>query len=330
MRFFDRIIQRASQLYKTIVLAEGSDKRVLEAAKILTEKKTARVIVLGNREQVCRDLKALGAKTDEIEVIEPAASPKRREYAECLYEIRKSKGLTREEADRLVLDNLYFGTLMVKCGDADGMVAGAIHASADTIRPALQIIRAAEGFKTVSSLFFMARGEEVYLFADCGLVEYPTVDQLADIAVTTALTAIQFEVDPKIAMLSYSTKGSAKSEGSIKVAQATERTREKIKTFFGNDERVLVDGELQFDAAFVPEVAAIKCPDSVLKGQAKVFIFPNLDAGNICYKAVQRLGNFEAYGPILQGLARPVNDLSRGCVPEDIVGAAAITAIQAQ
>ncbi|HOK67113.1 MAG TPA: phosphate acetyltransferase [Anaerohalosphaeraceae bacterium] len=330
MSFLEKILYQASQRQKTIVLAEGSDKRVLEAAKILTDKRIARIIVLGETDQVYRDLKALGAKTDEIRVIDPKTSEHRQRYAQCLYEIRKSKGLTLEDAERLVEDNIYFGTLMVKNGDADGLVGGAIHASADMIRPALQIIRPAEGFKTISSVFFMCRGEEIYLFADCGLVEYPTTAQLSDIAVSTAITAMQFGIEPKIAMLSYSTKGSAKSEGAMKVAMAAERTREKVGHLFGYGGKVVVDGELQFDAAFVPEVAALKCPDSPLKGRANVFIFPNLEAGNICYKAVQRLGNFEAYGPILQGLARPVNDLSRGCVPEDIVGTAAITALQAQ
>lgn len=330
MSFLERILQQASQVQRTIVLAEGSDRRVLEAAKILTERKIVRIIVLGNTEQVYRDLKALGARTDEIRVIDPKKSEDRFRYAQCLYELRKAKGLTLEEAEKLAEDNIYFGTLMVKTGDADGLVGGAIHASADMIRPALQIIRPAEGFKTISSVFFMCRGEEIYLFADCGLVEYPTTAQLADIAVSTAITAMQFGIEPRIAMLSYSTKGSAKSEGAMKVALAVERAQEKIGHLFGYGGKVVVDGELQFDAAFVPEVAALKCPNSPLKGRANVFIFPNLEAGNICYKAVQRLGNFEAYGPILQGLARPVNDLSRGCVPEDIVGTAAITALQVQ
>jgi phosphate acetyltransferase len=330
MNFLDKLIQRASALNKTIVLGEGSDQRVLTAAKILTERKAARIVVLGQTDQVARDLKEIGAPVDAIQIIDPKTAEKRHQYAQRFYEIRKAKGITLEAAERTVEDNIYFGTMMVKCRDADGLVGGAIHASADMIRPALQIIRPAEGFKTISSVFFMCRGEETYLFADCGLVEEPTIAQLSDIAIATAVTAHQFGIPPRIAMLSYSTKGSAKSERAMKIAQATERTRDKIGTLFGYGGPVIVDGELQFDAAFVPEVARIKCPGSPLQGRATIFIFPNLEAGNLCYKAVQRLGNFEAYGPVLQGLAHPVNDLSRGCIAEDIVGTAAITAIQAQ
>ncbi len=330
MRFLERVIRQASALNKTIILGEGSDRRVLEAAKVLTTRKVARIIVLGNRDQVAGGLKEIGAPVDEIQIVDPKTFEKRETYIQQFYEIRKSRGMTPEAAERILQDTIYFGTMMVKCGDADGLVGGAIHASADMIRPALQIIRPAEGFKTISSVFFMCRGEETYLFSDCGLVEHPTAAQLCDIAIATAITANQFGIDPKIAMLSYSTKGSATSESATKVAQATERVRDKIGALFGFGGPVVVDGELQFDAAFVPEVAAIKCPGSPLKGRASLFIFPGLEAGNICYKVTQRLGGFEAYGPILQGLARPINDLSRGCVVDDIVGAAAITAIQAQ
>lgn len=329
MRFLDKVIQKASSLNKTVILGEGSDPRMLEAAKVITEKKAARIIVLGDKDQIFRDLKKMGASTDEIRIVDPKTDEKREEYVQKFYEIRKARGMTPEAAARILQDTIYFGTMMVKCRDADGLVGGAVHASSDMIRPALQIIRPAEGFKTISSVFFMCRGEETYLFADCGLVEHPTAAQLSDIAIATAVTANLFGIEARIAMLSYSTKGSAKSESASKVAQATERTRDKIGALFGFGGSVIVDGELQFDAAFVPEVAKIKCPNSILKGRATIFIFPNLEAGNICYKAAQRMGNFEAYGPILQGLARPVNDLSRGCIVDDIVGAAAITAIQA-
>lgn len=328
MRFLEKVIQKASTLNKTIILGEGSDQRVLEAAKIVTDRKAARIIVLGDKEQIFKDLKEIGAPIDEIQIIDPKTAEKREEYVQRFYEIRKARGMTPEIAERILQDTIYFGTMMVKCRDADGLVGGAVHASADMIRPALQIIRPAEGFKTISSVFFMCRGEETYLFADCGLVERPTAAQLSDIAIATAVTANLFGIESRIAMLSYSTKGSAKSESATKVAQATERTKDKIGALFGFGGPVIVDGELQLDAAFVPEVAKIKCPGSVLKGRATIFIFPNLEAGNICYKAVQRMGNFEAYGPILQGLAHPINDLSRGCIVDDIVGAAAITAIQ--
>ena len=330
MSFYDKLIQRASALNKTIVLGEGSDKRVLTAAKILTERKVAQIVVLGQVDQIAAELKEIGAPVDSIRIIDPKTAENRHLYGQRLYEIRKAKGVTLEAAQRTVEDNIYFGTMMVKCRDADGLVGGAVYASADMIRPALQIIRPAEGFTTISSMFFMCRGEETYLFADCGLVEDPTIAQLSDIAIATAITAHQFGIPARIAMLSYSTKGSAKSERAIKIAQATERTRDKIGTLFGFGSQIIVDGELQFDAAFVPEVAKIKCPVSPLKGQATIFIFPNLEAGNLCYKAVQRLCNFEAYGPILQGLAHPVNALSRACTTEEIGAGAAITAIQAQ
>lgn len=330
MHFLERVLQQASTLNKTIILGEGSDRRVLEAAKVLTEKQAVRVIVLGDQDSISDVFKEIGAPIDEIQIIDPKTDKNREEYIQTFYELRKAKGVTPESAEQILRDTIYYGTMMVKCGKADGLVGGAIHSSADMIRPALQIIRPAEGFKTISSVFFMCRGEETYLFADCGLVEHPTASQLSDIAIATAITATQFGIEPRIALLSYSTKGSARSESTTKVAQATERTQEKIGALFGFGGPVIADGELQFDAAFVPEVAALKCPDSPLKGQATIFIFPSLEAGNICYKATQRLGNFEAYGPILQGLARPINDLSRGCVVDDIVGAAAITAVQAQ
>jgi len=217
---------------------------------------------------------------------------------------------------------------MVKNGEVDGLVSGATHSTPDTVRPALQIIKAAKGIKTILSMFFMTNSKTTLLFADCGLNEDPDAEQIVDITLATARTAKQFGIMPKIAMLSYSTKGSAQGPGPEKMIKATELAKSKLAKEF-NDGEYLIDGELQFDAAFVPKVAAKKCPDSPLKGQANVFIFPDLGAGNICYKMAERLGGLNAYGPILQGLAKPVNDLSRGCNSDDIVAAVAITAIQA-
>jgi phosphate acetyltransferase len=217
---------------------------------------------------------------------------------------------------------------MVKNNEADGLVSGATHSTPNTVRPALQIIKAAKGIQTVSSMFFMTNSKMTLLFADCGLNEDPNAEQIADITLSTARTAKQFGIVPKIALLSYSTKGSAGGDGPEKMIKATELAKAKFAKDF--DDEYLIDGELQFDAAFVLKVAQKKCPDSPLKGQANVFIFPDLGAGNICYKLAERLAGLNAYGPILQGLAKPVNDLSRGCNSDDIVAAVAITAIQAK
>ncbi len=329
MDFTKYIEQKAASDVKTIVLPEGEDGRTIDAARIVGEKKTARLIILGNEEKINAQLAEAGVDTGQIEVVSPAASGQLEQLSEQFYEFRKHKGMTIEKARKVLLDEIYFGTMMVKTGLADGLVAGACHSSGDTIRPALQIIKSAAGIDTVSSMFFMVFPDKTLLFADCGLVEEPTAHQLADIAVSTARTALQFEFEPRIAMLSYSTKGSAQSDSAAKVVAATEFAHEKIKKKFP-DANILIDGELQFDSAYVPSVAASKCPDSPLKGNANVFIFPDLGAGNICYKATQRLAGAEAYGPILQGLALPVNDLSRGCSSEDIAATVAITAIQAQ
>jgi phosphate acetyltransferase len=241
--------------------------------------------------------------------------------------MRKNKGITPETALEAMKDDVYFGTMLVKTSQVDGLVSGAVHSTPDTIRPALQIIKAAQGIKTVSSMFFMTNTEHTFLFADSGLNQEPDAEQLADIVLSTARTAKQFGIFPKIAMLSYSTKGSAKGAGPDKMLKATELAKAKLQKDF--DGEYLIDGELQFDSAFVPKVAAKKCPDSPLKGQANTFIFPDLSVGNICYKLAERLASLNAYGPILQGIAKPVNDLSRGCNSDDIVAAVAITAIQA-
>jgi phosphate acetyltransferase len=329
MSFLDDVLKKASREVKTIVFPEGSDQRIIEAAKILADRKLVRPIIIGQKDKISAELKNLGKNNQALNIVEPSISEHRELFAENLYELRKHKGLTLERARDKIVDELYFGTMMVKTGMADGLVAGAAHSTADTIRPALQIIKPIEGVKTISSIFFMCFPEATYLFADCGIVEKPTIFQIADITVSTAATAIQFGLEPRIAILSYSSKGSARGEDALKMSIASERAKEKIENLFGFGGPVTIDGELQFDAAFVPEVAAKKAPDSPLKGRANIFIFPDLNSGNICYKAVQRLARIEAYGPVLQGLAKPVNDLSRGCTTEEIVATAAITAIQA-
>jgi phosphate acetyltransferase len=309
------------------VLPEGSDERMLGAAAKILESKCARLILLGDVDAIAEQLKQHGTDPGAIQIFNPATDKRLDEFAEAFYEARKHKGITPEQAAAIVKDEVYFGTMLVKLGLADGLVAGACHSSADTIRPALQIIKPVPGLRTISSVFFMCLQEQTYLFSDCALVQNPTPAQLCDIAVETTKTAFLFGIDPRVALLSYSTKGSGSGESVDKMARAADRAREIIFALFGA--KVPVDGELQFDAAFVPSVAQIKCPDSPLKGNANVFIFPNLDAGNICYKAVQRMGRAEAFGPVLQGLARPVNDLSRGCDAHDIAATVAITAIQA-
>jgi len=326
--FLNKVLARAKTNIKRIVLPEGDEERNLAAAAEVARQKFAKLTLLGDEEKIRPALDKLGVDFTDITIINPTKSELARKFAEEYFALRKSKGLTIEGAKKQLEHPIYFGTMMIKAGLVDGLVAGAIHSTAETVRPALQIIKAAKGIKTISSLFFMIKGETAYLYADCGVVEQPNAEQLSDIALTTAITAKQFGIEPKVAMLSYSTKGSAASTDTEKVIEATKLAQAKIKARFGDS--IPVDGELQFDAAYVPKVAAQKCPDSPLKGSANVFIFPDLDAGNIAYKITQRLAKFEAYGPILQGLARPMNDLSRGCSSDDIVATVAITAIQAQ
>jgi phosphate acetyltransferase len=325
--FSEQILEKAAALFKHIVLPEGSDERTIEAAKKIVSLKMARLTILGDEKQISSALKNMGVDSNDINIINNQTSDKLNDYAEQFYQLRKNKGVTPESALKTVKDMVYFGTMMVKNNEADGLVSGATHSTPDTVRPALQIIKAAKGVKTVSSMFFMTNSKMTLLFADCGLNEYPDAEQIADITLATARTAKQFGIMPRIALLSYSTKGSAGGEDAEKMVKATVLAKEKLTRDF--DGQCIIDGELQFDAAYVPKVAAKKCPDSPIKGQANVFIFPDLGAGNICYKMTERLGGFNAYGPILQGLAKPVNDLSRGCNSDDIVATVAITAIQA-
>jgi phosphate acetyltransferase len=250
-------------------------------------------------------------------------------YTELLYELRKEKGLSHEDAEKLALNYNYFGTLMIKSGHADGMVSGANHSTADTVRPALQIIKSAKKGRSASSFFIMLSNNVPYIFTDCGIIINPTDKELADIALDAAETALKFGIEPKVAMLSFSTKGSGKGDEVEKVKRATQMAQEALQSDEYKNLGIEIDGELQADAALDTVVAAKKAPNSSVDGHARVLVFPNLEAGNICYKMLQRLGGCEAYGPILQGLNAPVNDLSRGCFAEDIVGAVAITCLQA-
>lgn len=330
MSFIDNVLQRAKADVKKIVLPEATDERVLTAARKIADEKIAEVVLVGNTEEVKASAEKFGISIEGICLVDPMADSKREEYVNAFYELRKKKGMTPEKAEVQMKDPVFYGCMMVKQGDADGMVSGAAHSTADTLRPALQIVKTAPGTKLVSAFFLMVvpdcqYGENgVFVFADCGLNENPDADAVSEIAISSAKSFVQLTgKQPKVAMLSYSTKGSAKSELTEKMIEATRLTKEKAPD-------LLVDGELQLDAAIVPSVAASKAPGSDVAGQANVFVFPDLNAGNIGYKLVQRLGKAEAYGPVCQGIARPVNDLSRGCVAEDIVGVVAITAVQAQ
>ncbi|MBN1980664.1 MAG: phosphate acetyltransferase [Chitinivibrionales bacterium] len=329
MHILDQIYAQAAKIRKNIVLPEGFDARVVKAAAMITEKGFADITLVGNNAEIQK--LAGKANLSKVRIIDPKTFEKLDNYCEKLYELRKEKGMTRDAArDTLLKQCNYFGAMMVKMNDAQGMVSGAAHATADTLRPALQIIKTAPGVKLVSSFFIMVVPEcsfghnGVFLFSDCGLVENPSAEELAEIAGASAQTfQSMVHVEPRVAMLSYSTYGSAKSSLTEKVIQATKIAKEKAP-------HLQIDGELQLDAAIVASVGASKAPKSPVAGKANVLIFPDLNAGNIGYKLVQRLAKAEAYGPVTQGLAKPVNDLSRGCVPEDIVGVAAITAVQAQ
>ncbi|AWS23196.1 phosphate acetyltransferase [Streptococcus pyogenes] len=306
-----------------IVFPEGNDERVVRAAARLKFEGLLEPIILGQSEEVRNLLTKLGFADQDYTIINPTEYADFDKMKEAFVDIRKGKA-TLEDADKMLRDVNYFGVMLVKMGLADGMVSGAIHSTADTVRPALQIIKTKPGISRTSGVFLMNRENtsERYVFADCAINIDPTAQELAEIAVNTAETAKIFDIDPKIAMLSFSTKGSGKAPQVDKVREATEIAK-------GLNPDLALDGELQFDAAFVPETAAIKAPDSAVAGQANTFIFPDLQSGNIGYKIAQRLGMFDAIGPILQGLNKPVNDLSRGSSAEDIYKLAIITAAQA-
>ena len=329
MSFIDEIKKRASKEMKTIILPESEDIRVLKATEQVKKEGYAKIILIGDKEEILKKAEENNIDIADAKIVNPNEHPKYDEFVDILYNLRKHKGMTEEQAKELVKDPVYFGMLMVKQGEADGLVSGAIHSTSDTLRPALQILKTAPDTKLVSAFFVMVvpdckYGENgIFIFGDSGLNENPNAKSLSEIAISSSKSFRQLvEKEPKVAMLSYSTYGSAKSELTEKVIEATRRVKEKMPD-------LLVDGELQLDAAIIPEIANSKAPGSPLKGEANVLIFPDLNAGNIGYKLVQRLAKAEAYGPLCQGIAKPVNDLSRGCSSDDVAGVIAITAVQA-
>lgn len=328
MAFSDRVIERAKADKKTIVLPEGNDERIVQGAGMVQQEGIANCILLADEAEAKK--LAGDVSLDGVQFMQPAQSDKLDAYAEALYELRKAKGMTLEKAKETLHNPLYFANMMLKLGDADGIVAGAAHSTGDVLRPALQIIKSRAGVKTVSAFFVMTVPDAsfghngTFIFADSGMVMNPDAQQLAEIAVTSASTAeVLCEMQPNIAMLSFSTKGSASDPLVDKVVEATRIAKEMAP-------ELTLDGELQADAAIVPAINESKAPGSPVKGRANVLIFPDLNAGNIGYKLVQRLAKAEALGPIVQGLAKPVNDLSRGCSAEDVKKVVAITCVQAQ
>jgi phosphate acetyltransferase len=317
---FEGLKQKLSGRGQKVVFPEGLDERIVKAASRLAEEKLVTPILIGNIEQVQAKAKELGVPLEAAEIYDPNNYAGMEELVSSFVERRKGKA-TEEDARKILLDENYFGTMLVYLNKADGLVSGAAHSTADTVRPALQIIKTKAGVKKTSGVFIMVRENEKYVFADCAINIAPDCQDLAEIAVESAKTANMFDIEPRVAMLSFSTKGSAKSEETEKVSVAVAEAKRR-------DPSLVLDGEFQFDAAFVPSVAKSKAPDSPIQGDANVFIFPSLEAGNIGYKIAQRLGGFEAVGPILQGLNKPVNDLSRGCNEEDVYKLALITAGQ--
>ncbi len=329
--YIQGLIAKAQKLGKTIVLPEGEDERVLQAAHEAAKQKIAKIIILGEKADIKAYFAKQGWDLEGIELINPAHSPKLGEYTKLLYDLRKAKGMTEEEAAQTALNPNYFGTLMIKAGDADGMVSGANHSTADTVRPALQIIKSRRPERVVSALFIMeSKDGKIFYLSDCAVNINPTAKEMADIALSSAESVIQFGDEPRVAMLSYSTFGSGKGEGVDKVREATALAKEALKADEYANLPITLDGEMQADAALDAVVARKKAPSSNVAGKANTLIFPNIEAGNIGYKLLQRLGGAEMYGPMLQGLNAPINDLSRGCFAEDIVGLIAITVLQTQ
>ena len=323
-KFKKYMIETAKKLQKRIVLPEGKEDRILSAAAQLAQDELAHLTILGEEEKVLARVKELGLKwnAERIKIISPKQSPSYEAYWKKLYEIRKEKGMTEEQAQELILDVSYYGTMMVFMGEADGMVSGAVNSTAHTIRPSLQFVKTKKGVKTVSSVFFMILPDRVLVYGDCAVVPKPTAEQLAEIAITSADSAKAFGIEPKVALLSYSSGTSGSGEDVDKVREATEIVKAQRPD-------LAVEGPIQYDAAVDATVAKQKMPNSPVAGQANVLIFPDLNAGNITYKAVQRETRSIAIGPMLQGLRKPVNDLSRGATVPDIYNTVLITAIQA-
>ncbi|WP_188454645.1 phosphate acetyltransferase [Virgibacillus oceani] len=321
-KLFETLEKKLEKSTKHIVFPESMDERIVTAASKLGASGILTPVLIGDKSAIKHRAEEVGVDVSSCKLINPAEFPEFDLMVDTFVERRKGK-VTAREAREILRDENYFGTMLVYMNQADGLVSGAAHSTADTVRPALQIIKTKAGIKKTSGVFIMVRGEEKYVFADCAINIAPDSQDLAEIAVESAETAKLFEVAPRIAMLSFSTMGSAKSAETEKVVEAVSLAKEK-------NAELLIDGEFQFDAAFVPSVAAKKAPGSVLAGDANVFIFPSLEAGNIGYKIAQRLGGFEAVGPILQGLNQPVNDLSRGCSSKDVYKLALITAAQAE
>ncbi|MDD7604581.1 MAG: phosphate acetyltransferase [Candidatus Limisoma sp.] len=330
MALFDRLIRSAQENKQRIVLAEGTEPRTLKAAEMIIRDGVANIILIGNPDEIRAKAAELGlTHIDSATLVDPQDAEFTEKYAQLFYELRKSKGVTIDDARRKVLDPLYLGCLMIKNGDADGQVSGALHTTGDVLRAAFQVIKPKQGISVVSGAFVMLLPEGcpygtdgILVFADCAVVPSPTAEELAQIAVSAAETAKSIAcIDPRVAILSFSTKGSAKNPAVDKVIEATRIAHEMAP-------ELPLDGELQADAAIVPSVAAQKAPQSNIAGKANVLVFPSLNVGNITYKLVQRLSGAQAVGPILQGLAKPVNDLSRGCSPEDIYKTIVITCNQ--
>lgn len=330
MGLMETIWKKAKSDKKVIALPEGSEPRTVRAAEIIEKEGLAEVILIGDKDVINKTASEEGVNLEGIRIINPKTSENLSYYTDKFYNLRKNKGVTPEQAKKIVQDEIYYGTMMVKLKDADGMVSGAIHSTGDLLRPGMQVIKTAPGVSIVSSIFVMETPNPEYgtnglfIFGDCAVNPNPNAGELASISVASANTGrILCGIEPRVALLSFSSKGSAKHELVDKVAEATRLAKEMAPD-------IMIDGELQLDAAIVPKVAALKAKGSEVAGHANVLIFPDLQSGNIGYKLVQRLGNAEAIGPICQGFAAPINDLSRGCSVEDIVNVVAITAVQAQ
>jgi phosphate acetyltransferase len=325
--FESQLIQRAKADKRHIVLPEGENDRVLKAAEILLRREVADLTLLGRMDRIHEKIRSLGLHLQNATIIDPRTSPFLDDYVQSYYELRKEKGVTLDSARDIMVDVNYYGTMMIYKNHADAMVSGAMHTTADTIRPAFQFIKTKPGYSVVSSVFLMCLGDKVLAYGDCAVNPDPTAEELAEIAISSAQTAKLFGIEPLVAMLSYSSGSSGKGQQVEKVRQATEIARQRAETMYPGLE---IEGPIQYDAAIDPEVAKTKMPNSKVAGRATVFVFPDLNTGNNTYKAVQRSAGAVAVGPILQGLRKPVNDLSRGCLVTDIVDTVAITAVQAQ